>query len=409
MNRILSVLVLAQSQECADELRSLASDLAGVRLECRVLPAAAIPKAAEAAVNRILLVECGAEQQEDRLMLAQLARPGGPPVIAMVRGATIAGVRELMRLGVLDVLPRPVTAADLTQALTQGRSRLATLPQARGRVYSFMGSCGGAGTTTLAIQTAMELLQQGKARREKVCLIDLDLQFGNVGLALDLAGCTGLGQVIEASSRLDPAFLASAMAHHESGLDVLATPGEIVPFEALGVSTVEQILSFAREEYDHVVIDLPHAWTAWTPGVLAASSLVSLVLRVGVSGVQRARNHLRLMAEEHLDVLPKAVIANRVEQRWGNGWRQQIREASRALGHDIAFTVRRDDETAVAAQEAGKPLRAIRRNSVIEKDVRAFVEQALAMTSDAARPQAAAPAAAPAPVLHPFQPLKAAR
>ncbi|WP_448187739.1 AAA family ATPase [Azospirillum sp. sgz301742] len=412
MKRILSVLAIAQSHACADDMRSALSGIAGVRVETKVVSGPEIPAAAGAATNRILVVECRTEQPEDRRMLAQLAGASGQPLIAVVQDATIGDVRELMHLGVVDVVPWPMDIADLTQALELARVRLDALPQSRGRVFSFQGSCGGAGTTTLAIQTAMELVQRDKRRPAKVCLLDLDVQFGNVALALDLGAVTGLSQILDASSRLDPALFLSAMAHHESGLDVLTAPGEIIPFDALTVGTVERMLSFAREEYDHVVVDLPHAWAAWTPSVLAASALSTVVLCPNVSGVQRARRHLKLLAEEGLEALPRLVVANRVEPGWGSGWRQQIREAAKALGHDIAFTVRRDDETADAAREGGKPLRAIKRNSVIEKDVRSIVEHALTLTApEAPQVQAVRSAASTSGVgaLLPLLSLKAAR
>lgn len=415
MTNFLSVLALVRTEGFAEEVRGVCAGLAGVRLDARAGTPQSVA-AAEAAPDRILLVECRTDQPEDRQALSRLVRAGGPPVIAIVQGATIGDVRDLMRLGLVDVLPRPLAAADLGQALEHARQRLDALPRNLGRVYSFLRSCGGAGATTLAQQMAVDLLQRGARRGSKggakVCLLDFDLQFGNAGLALDLKGPAGLKQILDASSRLDGALFASAMAHHESGLDVLTTPGEIVPFEALGVDLVERIVALAREQYDHVVIDLPHAWTAWTPSVLAGSSLVSVVLRPTVSGVQRTRCHLALMAEEQLDQVPRLVVANRVERGWGSGWRRRLREAAQALDHEIAVTVRRDDETADAARENGKPLRAIKRNSVIEKDVRALVDRALAMTDAAPQPAAAA-AAAPAAsflsALLPVPPLKAAR
>ncbi|HYH17745.1 MAG TPA: AAA family ATPase [Azospirillum sp.] len=412
MTQLLSVLALTRTEGFADEVRRVCAGLAGVRLDTRTRTPQAVA-AAEAAPDRILLVECRADQPEERQALSRLVQAGGPPVVAVVQDATIGDVRDLMRLGLADVLPRPLAADDLGQALEHARRRIEALPRNLGRVYSFLRSCGGAGATTLALQMAMDLLQRDARKGAKVCLLDFDLQFGNAGLALDLKGPAGLKQILEASSRLDGALFASAMAHHESGLDVLTTPGEIMPFEALGIDLVEQILALAREQYDHVVIDLPHAWTGWTPSVLAGSSLVSLVLRPTVSGVQRARCHLRLMAEEQLDHLPKLVVANGVEQGWGSGWRRRLREAMQALDHEIAVTVRRDDETADAARENGKPLRAIKRNSVIEKDVHALVDRALAMTEAAApRTGAAAPAAPSASFLSALlsvPPLKTAR
>lgn len=391
MSRYLPVTAIAQSEECANELRAVASEISDVRFDVRLVRHAEIVPTAEAAVGSVLVVECRADDHSDRQRLATLVKPDGPPVIVVVRSTSLATVRELMRLGMTDVVPQPIAKADMEQALTHARAALDAKPEVGGRILSVMRSCGGVGATALAIQMAIELAQRDKAHKTRVCLIDFDLQFGNVELSLDLGHSPGLGQILDAPTRLDPAFLGSAVVHHDSGIDVLAAPGEIVPFEALSVDMVGKILGLARAQYDFVVLDLPHAWASWTPTVLAASSLAVLVMRPDVTSVQRARRHLKLMTEEQLGDLPKLIVANRVDRRWGSGWRAGLREVEGALGQPIGATVANDYKTVQAAREQGVPLRAISRNSPIEKDMRELVRLALsAMGADDA------PAATPA-------------
>lgn len=378
MTRILSLVAVSPSRDCADELRAACAGMPGVRMEVRDSWAAGTP------ADRAVILEyrrCA----EDRQLLAQLARQESRPVIAVVVEPTVADVRELMHFGALDVVARPVPPTELAEALALARERLQSVPQSRGRIHSFLRSCGGVGATTIAVQTALELLGRDRRAPAKVCLIDLDLQFGNAGLALDLVGSSGLAQVLQGSARLDAEFLDLAMAHHDSGLDVLTAPGEIVPFEALAIDTVERLLALAQERYDHVVVDLPHGWTGWTPAVLAASSLIVLVLRPTVSGIARTRAHLRLIREERLEAVPRLIVANRVERGLFNGWQRSLREAAGALEQDIDVLIRRDDDTADAARERGKPLHAVKRNSVIEKDVREFAGRILALTAGDAR------------------------
>lgn len=398
MSAILPVTAVVHSNDCVKELSSASTQIAGVRFSARLRQPGQVVPVLELPVNSVLIVECRPGMREDRLMISDLVKERAQPVIALVQDPSLADVRDLMRIGVVDVVLRPVAVADLRQALEHARERVQALPR-RAHVLSFLRSCGGAGATTLALQTAFELIARDKRRETKVCFIDLDLQFGNAGVALDLTGTSGLAQVIDAGARFDAAFLTASMAHHDSGLDVLTAPGEIMPFEALTLPTVERILSFAQEQYDYVVVDLPHAWTGWTPNVLAASSLIGLVVLPTVSGIKRGRGHLKLIAEEGLGELPKLVVANRVERGWGSGWRRRIDEAATSLEHGIAVTVRRDDETANVAQESGRPLRAVKRNSVIEKDIRSFVDCALAtMAANAPLPQAASHVSATASV-----------
>jgi Flp pilus assembly CpaE family ATPase len=396
LSGILSLLALVHSPDCAAEVEAVAATMPDVRLETvrletvrlETMTATERPGLADAPSppTRVLVVDCRAGEPGDRALLAGLVRPGGPPVIALVPQATIGDVRELMRLGVIDVVPRPLAADDFRHALDQASLRVAALPRNQGSVFAFLGSCGGAGVSTLALQTALELRQGDKRRPPRVCLLDFDLQFGSVGLALDMGPSSGLGPMLEASTRLDGAFIASAMSHHATGVDVLTAPGEIVPFEAMSVDLALKIMAYARETYDHVVVDLPHAWTAWTPAVLAASSLLAIVLRPDVVGVRRTLSHLRLMDEERLGALPTLLVANRVDRRWGGGWRARLKEAAELLGREVSASIGRDDETADGARERGLPLSGVRRASVIEKDVRTFVRLARSRLSGATAP-----------------------
>ncbi len=408
MTRLVSVLGVVLTQDCAEELRAACAEAPGVRLE--VEPASGdIDGLAARAGDRVLVVECRGGAAEDRRQLSRLARAHAGPVVAVVQEPTAQEMRALMHLGVLDVLPRPVLAAELADALDRARAQLQAVPQ--GRVFAFMRSCGGAGATTLALQMGHELIRRGgKRHKPKVCLIDFDLQFGNAGLALDLVDNAGLGQIIEGADRLDEEFLSSAMARHDGGLHVLTAPPEIVPFDIVSPDLVRRIVALARAQYDFVIVDLPHAWTDWTSAVLETAAMSFLVLQPGVTGVRRARDHLKLMAEEQLESAPKMLVANRVEKRLFNGWRRRLREAATALEHEIEIVVRRDDSTAEAARETGRPMRAVKRNGVIEKDVRRLVERALIATAAAAaKPKPAiASSAAAAPVVRGPMPQQAA-
>lgn len=391
MSRSIAVLALVPSAEAAEDLKSAAAGLAGlagtagtagIRLDLRVTgsqPFAAAVEALSGAGGDVLIVEVGGDAPEERRILARLVREqaAGRPVIALVRQATIADVRELMHLGLTDVVPRPVIAAELSQALAHARRKVQALPRHRGHLVPFLRSCGGAGATTLAVQTALELIRHDKHHPARVCLIDFDVQYGNAALSLDMAESVGLMQILEAPERLDAAFFASALSHHHTGLDVLAAPGEIVPFGMLTVPVAEKILELARDQYDYVLVDLPHAWTAWTPAVLAAASLTVLVVRPDVVGIQRARHHLKLITDERLDTVPRLVVANRVAKGWGAGWRRRLSEAEAALGHAIAASVRRDDPAADTARDRGVPLNEAASGSAIGKDVRALVRQIL--------------------------------
>ncbi|MBP2316726.1 AAA family ATPase [Azospirillum soli] len=385
MSRRINSFALLRSSDCADELRSAFDAANAGRLDLRMIASSTPVRFDAPAGAEAILIELDPGEPGAVDALARFVRDAanGRPVIAIARDATVQSVRALMRAGALDVLPRPVSAGDLGHALEHARTLLAQRGRQDGRVVTVLRSCGGVGATTLAVQTALELVNRDRNHKARVCLADFDLQFGNAALSLDLGGTAGLMQILEAPARLDAAFLSSAVAHHASGLDVLAAPPEIVPHDTLTADMASRILALLREQYDFVVVDMPHAWTSWTSPVLAGSELVALVMRPDVTGVLRTQGHLKLIAEEELDDVPRLIVASQVEQ--GSAARQALKDAQAALGEPIQACIRFDAKAAAAAREAGKPLREVAAGSVIAKDTRAFAGLILSTLFPAAR------------------------
>ena len=323
----------------------------------------------------ILFIDLDLDNADELTLLTKIIREHSKDmaVIATAENADLAGIRKLMRLGIVDFVPQPITRADVTGAL---ETALAKIPHKTGsssgqtgNIVSFIRSCGGAGATTLAIQTAIDLAGKGKNQRP-VALIDLDLQFGNIGLSLDLPNRGGLPQILEAPNRLDQDFLDASMMGHDSGVHVLQAPTGIVPLTALGPETAARLLSLIRASYAYTICDLPHAWTGWTASVLRASDRIVLVSEMSVSSLQRSRRLLDLMERQDLAGIPVSIVANHVDTSWG--WNARRKEAEEALGHPFDFIVREDRKTAHLARDRGVPLSTIKSGSPIVKDVRAM-------------------------------------
>lgn len=209
---------------------------------------------------------------------------GKLPVIAAVRDLTVAATRRVLRAGAVDVLPLPFTAEEFAHAVDPAReqalSNRVVKPVKRGKIVSFLGAIGGAGTTSLATQAGIVW-----AATAKVCLIDLDVQFGNAALYLDLRPKLGVFDIIEAGERLDAEVLQTIAEQHSSGLSVVASPPDMVPLDMLSAELIEKMLGLATASYDIVLVDLPAAWTNWSLRVIEMSELTLMVTSLSVPGI----------------------------------------------------------------------------------------------------------------------------
>lgn len=140
----------------------------------------------------VLLQMAASEDDEFDVVEDFLNRNPHLSVIIVCDDVPFEQVRRLMRSGALDILPRPLKEDEFLVALEAAFVRVSNTKISggaakTGKVLTFMKACGGVGGTTLAVQAAHALVGRGR-RKRKVCLIDFDLQFGNVAMYLDMEG-----------------------------------------------------------------------------------------------------------------------------------------------------------------------------------------------------------------------------
>lgn len=215
------------------------------------------------------------------------------PAMDLLRSAMSAGVRSVVRL--------PLTLAELQLAIIEAnewaqtvQDRLAAAveqPKAgrlHGRVVAVAGAKGGVGTTTVATQLALQFQRHDPDRR--VCLLDLDLQTGDVRAYLDLTHRRSITDLIDVASELTTGHLEDAMFHHGSGLRVLLPPSEGEHAEDLDTTTTARVLGGIRSRFDVVVIDVGAVLTDASATALELADEVVIVCTpdvVSLRGVNR--------------------------------------------------------------------------------------------------------------------------
>lgn len=297
------------------------------------------------------------------------------PVIAAVRGLTVALTRKVLRSEAIDVLPVPFTPDELHQAIETGRHKmLGILPQERmngGRVITFLGALGGVGTTAVATQAALIW-----SATQSVCLIDLDLQFGNAALYLNLKPQLTLADLLDAGDRMDGEFLRSVAEKHASGLSVIASPRDMMPLDALTPEFVDRLLDLAVQSYDVVLVDLPGAWISWSLSALQKSDAICLIAGLTVPGVHQARRQLEVLEANDLGDRVRLVLNRIVSPMFGKA---DLSEAEKVLRRKVNFPLANDYPTISAAIDEGKFIGSIKVKSRVEKDMRAMVAELGAM------------------------------
>jgi pilus assembly protein CpaE len=298
------------------------------------------------------------------------------PVVAAVRELSIQITRRLLRASIVDVVPLPFTEDELAQAIHGARDAWSRarppVPKSgpaprQGKVISFLGALGGVGATS--ISTQLGVLWSGD---RKVCLIDLDLQFGNAALYLNLRPRLTVIDLIEAGDRMDADYLASVAEVHTSGMAVVGAPLEIVPLDVVTPESVRRMLALAAERYDVVLVDLPREWINWTAAAMASSTLVVLVSEMSVAGVHQARRQLDMFDANGLSGRVRLLL-NRVATSMFR--KADLSQAEQTLKRRVDHILTNDYAAMSAAIDEGRPLSKIKIKSRLEKDLRQLLAE----------------------------------
>ncbi|MFC6411113.1 AAA family ATPase [Planobispora longispora] len=164
-----------------------------------------------------------------------------------------------------------------------------------GRIVTVLATKGGCGKTTVATNLAVTLADGG---RRRVLLVDLDVEFGDVAIALQLTPERGLADAITMADRLDETGLRSLLTPYRPGLDTLLAPVRPTDGEQIGGPLVGEVLRLARNMFDYVVVDTP---PHFSDPALAALDVTDHFLVLAAPDVLTLKN--TRIALETLDLL----------------------------------------------------------------------------------------------------------
>ena len=381
MAQALNILASCRSEETLESVRSALEGMEGARVELR--NGALLNVMNDISSGRridVMLLDVDLDDDTELGALSEVIEqtPQGLPVIATSSRTSIERVRLLMRLGLADFIPQPIGREDLLNSIeVVHRTTQTAAPREvqTGKIVTFMRASGGVGATTIAIHTALALAGEKDSKRS-VCLVDLDLQGGCIGLYLDVKSPVTILDCLTTPDRIDQSLVNSAISHHESGIDIVTSPMTQVPIEEVSTYALETVLHVLRSNYDVVLVELPQVWTTWTGAVLEASNAIVLVTQITVASIHKTRALLESLEVLGFDATPTLLIANRFEKRlFGGGI--TFKEAETSLRRSIDMCLPSDFKLVVEAINSGVPISEVKRRSKLMKSIGKFSETLL--------------------------------
>jgi pilus assembly protein CpaE len=176
------------------------------------------------------------------------------------------------------------------------------------------------------------------------------------------------------------------MGQHESGLDLLAAPRDMMALDGPTPEDLERCLKVFRAEYGTVFLDLPVAWTPWSYRALQISDMVILVIQLNVAGIRQARRQIETMQAHGLETVPVKIALNRFEKGWGQS--VDLKDAEKALGRKFDYFIANDYKTVSEALNQGVALSKVKKKSKVETSMQKMVDDVIkTITGEETRPE----------------------
>src|ERR1700726_2308134 len=214
----------------------------------------------------------------------------GTRVVVIGRINDVTLYRELVRRGVSDYVLTPVNALDVVRSICG----LFSAPEAKavGRIIAIVGAKGGVGASTIAHNVAWAIARD--LALDSV-VADLDLPFGTAGLDYNQDPPQGVADAVFSPDRIETAFIDRLLSKCTDHLSLLAAPATLDRVYDFSAEAFEPVFDALRASVPCVVLDVPHAWNAWTRRVLLGADDILIVAAPDLANLRNAKNLVDLL------------------------------------------------------------------------------------------------------------------
>ncbi len=295
----------------------------------------------------------------DRAVKADAERP----VLVLSQDSPNGFVRRVFESGGEDILVMPQSPQQFQFAVQKAIARRMSSTGAqgaeKGRIIAVLGPKGGTGKTLTSSNLAIALAQAGM----RTVIVDLDLQFGDVGLCMGLAPDRTMYDLALAGGTIDFDKLQAYLTPHPTGAQALLAPNRPDQAGAITVQMLQDIYSALRSQFDFIIVDTPPGFTSEVIATIDASSdlvMVGMLDSLSLKNTKLGLETLDLMGYDRSKI---SLVLNRAHSRVGISQSDVVavlgrepdilvpsdREIPRAVNEGVPIVLARPDSESAAA------------------------------------------------------------
>ena len=287
-----------------------------------------------------------------------------------LRRAMLAGAREFLvkpfssdefSMSIKRVHERELVRQSQLQVVAPGEEGEYAQPGEH-RVVAVFSPKGGSGRTTIAVNLAVSLHKETGA---KVCLVDANLQFGDVGVLLNLNPKNR--SIIDAvdAGEPDSEIIESVLVHHSTGIRVLLGPPAPEAADLVTAANLRKILEELKVHHDYVVVDLPSGLTEHSLGVMDFADDILVIAALEITTIKNVRLFLEVADQLEYDRGKIRMVINRSDTAQGI----RIGDVEASIRRPIDGSIVSDGRLAVLAVNRGVPFVVSHPEAALSRDV----------------------------------------
>jgi pilus assembly protein CpaE len=283
-------------------------------------------------------------------------------------------LHQMLKLGADDFVPYPLPEGALHDAIERLRKPAPVMPDGydpetgmfnpvfkakgdrNGVILPVHGMAGGVGATTFAANLAWELALTPDTEGMRVCVIDMDLQFGSVATYLDLPRKEAVLEILTDTNAIDADSLIKSMLTFNEKLHVLTAPADMLPLDMITPEDVGRILDTAQANFDFVIVDMPTTVVAWTEAVLTRAHVYFALLELDLRSAQNILRFVRALKAEALPHDKVRYVLNRAPKFTDLSAKARVKRMAESLDIDIEVQLPDGGEQVTQANDHGLPI-----------------------------------------------------
>jgi len=358
------IAIVDPSDATREPLRNLLLGVESVWLEAECSRYEFFIDVARQSVPDLVVIALDADHSKALQLIQQLTLEfTGLPILAVSSRVDGQSILQALRAGAKEFLTAPVVLEELLLALNRLRTTRVSVsadgtvtssgggPRAESIVMSVIGSRGGVGSTSLAVNIGCNLAQD---QTNSVALVDLDLAFGDADVALDLIPDYTLADVALNIERLDMTFLKRSLCKHESGLSVLPHPVQLEDISLIHEEHLGRLIGLLRASYSHLIFDLSKRFTPTDMTAMRMCDTILLIVQLELTSLRNAVRMLHTLSQDG-DLADKIkVVVNRIGS--DDGGEITLAKAEETIGRQVFWQIPNDFKAMVGSRNAGVPL-----------------------------------------------------